>query len=289
MTPANRVAVALGLKSTAATLEKLKSLEGHIGLAEIRLDLMEEFDLESLIENSPCPLVMTCRAQREGGAYQGPEAQRLGILSEASASGCAYVDVEWDCVASFRNQGESTKVIASRHFHDRMPGDLWSQYGDMRDQADVVKLVGTAGQAADALPILELIVRAKSPLIAIAMGASGLITRLVAPCFDSCLLTYAAADDERGTAPGQISVREMTEHFGVDRVRPDTPIDVFLYSDPGHEQEAFSLCRGNGSRLKVPLRVESGQIEYMRRALEELTPRFNGIALQADTITPSGE
>lgn len=288
MTPANRVAVALGLENTAATLKELNLLEGRIGLAEIRLDLMEDFDLDRLIEMSPCPLVITCRAPREGGAFQGSEAERLGILSAASALGCAYVDIEWDAVSSFRNQGESTKVIASRHFHDRMPGDTWSQYREMRSQADVVKLVGFAGQPADALPVLELIVNAESPVIAIAMGAPGLVTRLIAPCFDSCLLTYAAADDEGGTAPGQISVQAMTEHFGVDRVGPDTSIDVYLYSDPDQEQTAYTLCRGSGSRLGVYQRADSREIVHLRRALERLTPRIEVTVLEPGEITPSG-
>jgi 3-dehydroquinate dehydratase type I len=282
LNPVNRVAVALGLDNTAATLEELQKLEGWIGLAEIRLDLMEEFDLEQLITRSPCPLVVTCRAPREGGSFIGTESERLEILSAASALGCAYVDIEWDCVSNFRNYGESTKVIVSRHFHDSMPGDLWTQYSEMRRRADVVKLVGFAGQTLDTLPIIELMVKADSPVIAIAMGAAGLITRLIAPCFDSCLLTYAAANPEAGTAPGQIGVHEMINHFGVDRVGSDTPIEVHLYCDPRKESAAKEICRGDGARLHVPARVGRGHIGLLRGALEGLTPRISVSLFETD-------
>lgn len=287
MTPANRVAVALGLESTAATLKKLQSLDGRIGLAEIRLDLMAEFNLERLITRSPCPLVITCRAPREGGSFSGSESERLEILTAASALGCAYVDAEWDCVENLRIEGDATKVIASRHFHSSMPANIWMQYCDMRRQADVVKLVGTAGHPIDALPILELIAKAESPVIGIAMGAAGPITRLIAPCFESCLLTYAAADDDGGTAPGQISVRTMTEHFGIDRVGPDTPIEVYLYSDPLQEFEILAACKGDGSRLKVPLLVDKNHTETMRTALENLTNRISVFPPESGWITPS--
>ena len=287
MNPANRVAVALGLESTSATLKKLESLKGRIGLAEIRLDLMDEFDLERLISRSPCPLVITCRAPREGGSFNGPESTRLEILTAASSLGCAYVDVEWDCVEFFQVEGETTKVIASRHFHHSMPANIWRQYCDMRSQADVVKLVGTAGQPADTMPILELIAKAETPVIGIAMGAAGLITRLIAPCFESCLLTYAAADDDGGTAQGQISVRTMIEHFGIDKVGPDTPVDVYLYTDPRKESEALAACNSDGSRLKVPLLVDKNHVATMRSALENLTNRISVSLPESVGITPS--
>lgn len=273
LTPANRVAVALGLENTSATLEKLRVLEGRIGLAEIRLDLMKEFDLEELIAGSPCPLVITCRAVREGGSYRGSEEQRLDILRAARALGCAYVDVEWDCAEEFGKEGGPTKVISSRHFHDSMPADIHARYEDMRRYADVVKLVGLAREPAEALPILELLARAESPVIGIAMGAAGLITRLMAPCFEACLLTYAAAGEDDGTAPGQISIDMMTDHFGVHRVGPDSAVDVYMYFETAREAEAVAACRCVNDRLKVPLFVEKHQADSMRRALENLTPR----------------
>jgi hypothetical protein len=159
----------------------------------------------------------------------------------------------------------------------------------MRHKAEVVKLVGTAGQAVDALPILELIANAQSPVIGIAMGSAGLVTRLMAPCFNSCVLTYAAIDDDVGTAPGQIGVHTMTEHFGLDRVGPDTPIDVFMYFDPRLEAEVHAACKGDGTRLRVPLLVHESGAETMRAAFESLSDRIEVSVVSPGEIIPSKE
>ena len=111
------------------------------------------------------------------------------------------------------------------------------------------------------------------------MGTAGLITRLIAPCFESCLLTYASADDDAGTAPGQISVDLMIDHYGVDRVGPLTPVEVLIYSDPRREREAIAACRGDGSRLRIPLLVDENQSVHMRRGLEGLGPRITVSAM----------
>src|SRR5215216_3947572 len=99
MAPPNRVAVSLALPDTEACLAALDQLGPRIGMAEIRLDLMERFDLARLIAGSPCPLILTCRPPREMGRFSGSEAERLAILAQAIRMEAAYVDVEWDSVA----------------------------------------------------------------------------------------------------------------------------------------------------------------------------------------------
>ncbi len=282
----NRIAVALGLEDTATTLDELHRLDNSIGMAEIRLDLMEEFDLDLLIANSPCPLIVTCRPQREGGSFSGSESERLEILSRASALGCAFVDIEWDCVSTFQKRGNSTRIIVSRHFYDSMPADLWEHYSIMRGQSDVVKLVGFADQIAGSISIIELIVKADSPVIAIAMGTAGRMTRLMAPCFDACLLTYASSSATTGTAPGQITVREMIDRFGVDRVNTDTGIDVHLYTDPAQEPAVLAICRGNGDRLHVPAQVDAEQVGPVAKALGQLSPRIHATLFQSSPAHP---
>lgn len=275
MHPANRIAVAVGLEDTSATLDELHRLDGSIGLAEVRLDLMKEFDLDRLIAESPCPLIVTCRPLREGGSFAGAETERLEILGRASALDCAFVDIEWDAISEFRNKGSSTRIIISRHFHESMPADLKVRYSTMRSQADAVKLVGYAHQIADTIAMVELITKADSPVIAIAMGPSGLMTRLIAPCFDACLLTYAAGRTGTGTAPGQITVSEMINRFGVDRVNADTRINIHLYTNPAQEAAVIAGCRGNGSQLHVPVLVNAAQIDPVSKALSRLNSRIS--------------
>ena len=92
----NRVAASLAREDTDSCLRELDRLAPRIGLAEVRLDLMRTFDISKLVANSPVPLILTCRPEREGGGFTGPESERAGILRTAWESGCAYIDVEAD-------------------------------------------------------------------------------------------------------------------------------------------------------------------------------------------------
>ncbi|GAG44244.1 unnamed protein product, partial [marine sediment metagenome] len=153
-------------------------------------------------------------------------------------------------------------------------------YSAMRGQADVVKLVGFANQVTDSISMIELMVKADSPVIAIAMGAAGMMTRLMAPCFDACLLTYASSTPTTGTAPGQITVREMIDRFGVDRVSTDTEIDVHLYTKPTQEPAVLAICRGTGERLHVPAQVDPEQVGTVAKTLDQLSPRIRATLFQ---------
>jgi 3-dehydroquinate dehydratase type I len=144
----NKVAASLALPDAEQCLARLRTLAPQITLAEIRLDLMDSFDLPRLIAEAPCPLIITCRPPREGGQFHGNEAERLELLAQAMNLGCAYVAIEWDSLEAFatlasRSQG-STRLIVSRHWLGLMPDDLWSIYATLRSRAEVVKLVGLA-------------------------------------------------------------------------------------------------------------------------------------------------
>lgn len=220
------VALSLSTGTSDDCLAVLYQHREQISRAEICLDLLDRFDLRRLLAEAPCPLIITCRPLREGGAFAGSEQERLAILTEAVRLGCAYIDVEWDALAALAlPKRRSTQVIVSRHWFTEMPTTetLWALYTTLRTQADVVKLVGTAHQLSDTLPIFALLHRATTPVIGLAMGAAGQLTRLLAPCFASCLLTFAAVDEEHANAPGQLALAAMTA-YGLQRVTVNTPV-----------------------------------------------------------------
>jgi 3-dehydroquinate dehydratase/shikimate dehydrogenase len=252
----NRVAASLAPEDTEACLRELDRLASRIGLAEVRLDLMRSFDISKLVANSPVPLVVTCRPEREHGGFAGPESERAGVLRTAWESGCAYIDVEADSLdlVSGWGSGSPTQVIASQHWFDRMPSDLLGPYRDLRDRCAVVKLVGTARSAADVLPVLDLLRDAGTPVIAMAMGAPGTCTRLLAPAFPQTLLTYGAATPAAVTAPGQITVDEMTDRYALHLVTPATKVYVHV-TRPDDAPSAQRQAEP-GAELHVPLHAE---------------------------------
>lgn len=227
--PHNRLAASLAAPDTESCLTKLHSLSSRIGIAEIRLDLMESFDLPRLIENSPCPLIITCRPTREGGRFAGSENARLAILKQALDLQCAYVDIEWDSFAKFRDHPRiNTRVIVSRHWIHDMPTELLSAYEAIERDADVVKIVGMAQSLNDMFPVFEVLQKAAKPVIAIAMGGKGSLTRLLAPCFDSCFVTFGSQDAANSTALGQFTLGNMVDSYRLHLVTPHTRVNLYL-------------------------------------------------------------
>ena len=255
-TPVNRVAASLAAEDTGSCLRELDRLAPRIGLAEVRLDLMRSFDVARLVAKAPVPLILTCRPERERGGFKGPEAERMAILRSAHDHGCAYIDVEadrLDLVAGWGG-GSPTRVIASQHWFDAMPPDLLGTYRDLRDRCAVVKLVGTARAAADVLPVLELLRDASTPVIGMAMGGPGTCTRILAPAFPQTVLTYGAATSAAATAPGQITIDEMTDRYALHLVTPTTK--VYVHVTRPDDALAAQQQAEPGAELHVPLRAE---------------------------------
>src|SRR5438093_3363536 len=266
----NRVAASLALEDTEGCLRELDRLAPRIGLAEVRLDLMRTFDVSKLVTSSPVPLVLTCRPERERGGFTGPEAERMGILRSAHDHGCAYIDVEADCLhlVTGWGGGSPTQVVGSRHWFDAMPPDLLGAYRDLRDRCAVVKLVGTAHSAADVLPVRELLQNVTTPVIGMAMGAPGTCTRILAPAFPQTVLTYGAATPAAATAPGQITVDEMTDRYSLHLVTPKTTVYVHV-TRPDDALRAQQQAEP-GAELHVPLHTEDPAA--LRARLAETLP-----------------
>src|SRR5579871_1550674 len=273
----NKVAVSLALVDTEACLKALAPLASCISLAEIRLDAMDSFDLPRLIAESPCPLIITCRPPREGGYFPGSETERLAILAQAIDLGCAYVDIEWDSLRAFAgHKHSSTRIIASRHWHNHMPDDLKPFYKALREEADVVKLVGLAQHITETLPVFDLLWNASSPVIGLAMGVAGQLTRLLAPCFPQSLLTYAAPSAAAITAPGQLSVREMTETYHVDLLGPHTAVHLHFCATDASAQAVLEQNRRDvsGEAIGLPLLVAHEEAAPLAEGLRACLPRL---------------
>jgi 3-dehydroquinate dehydratase/shikimate dehydrogenase len=285
----NKIAASLALPDTQACLAALRALAPAISMAEIRLDLMAAFDLPRLIAEAPCPLIITCRPPREGGAFTGNEDERIDILSQAMDLGCAYIDSEWDSIAALAaRRRAATRLIASRHWTNQMPADLWATYATLGGQADVVKLVGLAARPTDMLPIFDFLHRATSPVIGLAMGQAGQLTRLLAPCFPQSLLTYAAPDAAAITAPGQLSVQAMIDRYHIDALTPQTVVHLHLCATAASTQAITEQNRQvtPGEAIFLPLIVSPEDAAPLAAGLRACLPH---LVLTADpTLAANG-
>ncbi len=218
------IGVALAPDSTDDAISALRDVSEQADIAELRLDLMPEYDLPRILAERPCPVIVTNRAEREGGGFRGGEEERVRPLLEAISLGAEFVDIEHDAVQLIGDRGE-TRLIVSQHDFSAMPADLGQLHRDLGVKgADVVKTAGMAGSVLDSLRVLEALSESPMPAIAIAMGEYGLISRLLSLRYESCVLTYASLDQGEPVAPGQLSVTTMQDVYHAQNIGPETKV-----------------------------------------------------------------
>ncbi len=236
------IAASLAGADTEQVRGRMHALRPWIDAVEVRLDLIPQFDLRRLLAASPLPVIVTYRPAREGGRYRGDEAHRLYTLQQAATMGATAIDVEWDASPALPSIRPALRIV-SRHFFHEFPDNLkaeWHQVAKLA--ADVVKLAVYVHTLTEALHVCRLYKQVDRPTIAIAMGRAGLISRLIAPFYPQAFLTFGAASQEGGVAPGQISVQKMREHFHVHRLHPGTRLDGYIGPDA---VDSYRIARFN--------------------------------------------
>jgi 3-dehydroquinate dehydratase-1 len=243
--------VSLLAEDEGALRARLASIRAGVGFVEVRLDAIAPpvtaADVAGVVAHAPIDAVVTCRPVREGGRWAGPEDDRVEVLRAARDAGAAWVDVEWDTVGAVGGP----RVLASRHWYDGCPADLAAQQHQLQREADGVKLAVTARDAAGVAAVLDVLGRATVPTVAIAMGDIGWVTRVLAPCFPSALLTYAAADAGAPTAPGQLTVDEFLDVYRLHLAGPHTAVRLHAGEPPVRAR----LAEANGEEPGAVLHV----------------------------------
>ena len=167
------------------------------------------------------PLLFTLRSLREGGRDTGlGEARASALIASVGATGdAAFVDVEMACqVGQLRGiqaacRPSDTRVILSSHDFSATPPaeELLARFRHAAALgADVAKVAVMPRCAGDVLVLLDATERAARelsiPLVSMAMGPLGLVTRVFGSRFGSGL-TFASG--AVASAPGQIPLAEL--------------------------------------------------------------------------------
>ncbi len=239
-------------------------------LVELRLDYIRgEVNVKRLIADRPCPVVIACRRDRDGGRFPGSEQQRLTLLRTAIAEGVEYVDLEEDIAGQVPRFGKTKRMI-SLHDLRKTPDDLEAVHRQLAGlDADIVKIATMANHPHDNLRMLRLIRQSKIPTVGICMGDIGTPTRILCRKFGAPF-TYATFHHERVLAPGQLSFQQMTEVYHYDEIDQDTEVYGVIADPVGHSlspqihNAAFKHLKMN--KVYVPFRVPK---EHLSRFLEE--------------------
>ena len=230
---------------------------------EFRLDYLspppEPGQVAAILDAPGLDVIATCRPLREGGKFDGAEADRLAILQAAADAGATFIDVEADVPSADRPTGA---IILSRHDFETCPDDLDDQVAEMdASDAAVNKTAFTASSPAEALRAFDTVRNMKKPTIALAMGYAGLPSRILAGKFGA-FGTFAALADGQATAPGQPTVAELRELYRWDDIDAATELFGVIGCPVGHSMSpaihnaAFAAAGINGAY--VPLLIEPG-------------------------------
>ena len=109
------------------------------------------------------------------------------------------------CILSFHD-------LEKTPHYDELKGIVQKQ---IKAGADICKVVTTARQFEDNLAVLRLVSEfSGNKVVSFAMGQEGQLSRVLSPLAGADF-TYAAIEVGKESAPGQITVKEMTQIYGM--------------------------------------------------------------------------
>ena len=166
------------------------------------------------------PLLMTLRTARDGGSGSAdPVAYEQLLCALARARLCDALDVEWSAgrerfkrIVQAAHEQDICVVGSSHDFSDTPDQqEIISRLSGMESSgADVCKIAVMPQSRRDVLTLMQACICAdeqlEAPLIAIAMGPLGVITRIGGAFMGSCL-TFGTAG--QASAPGQIDTQKL--------------------------------------------------------------------------------
>jgi 3-dehydroquinate dehydratase/shikimate dehydrogenase len=256
-------------------LTTIREAEQIADAIELRLDYLPAeslpqliVDLSSRVARISKPLIFTFRPREQGGKRNLSLQDRRDFwrgLPPDIVKSIAYADFESDLVESFANEQPPApweKVICSWHDFAETPHDLIGRYDRMADSpAAVVKIVTQANSISDCLRLFELIEHAKGrkPVIALAMGLPGLMTRALALA-RGAMLTFGSLRRGAESAAGQPTGAELRDLYRVKQISRDSEIFGVIGNPVGHSRSPLmhnaALKALNRDGVYLPFEVD---------------------------------
>jgi len=207
-------------------LNKLKELNPDI--LEWRVDYFNVQDLkkEEILKNiikllkeetKKIPFILTCRDIEEGGVNKLDDELKIEIIKKFLYFNIAdIIDIELDRKEDFKNEikreviNNNKYIIYSYHNFEEMPekGILKKKITQAnKEHADIIKIACKANLYGDVLRLFNVTFECKEiikkPMITLAMGEYGKISRVFGGCFGSDI-TFAKGIEK--SASGQIEI-----------------------------------------------------------------------------------
>jgi len=240
-----KLCISIAPHSMAEAIQKLRAAGARSDLVEVHIDGMNDIDFGRLLRKPRPHVIITNRRTSEGGCFAGSREEQRNILSQAMSYSADYVDVEMSWgdrfIEAFLARKSRTRVIVSHHNFQKTPLNLGVLYEKMRGTgAHIIKIATMAEDIGDNRRIFDLVSRARKDhqkVIAFCMGERGQISRILSSKVGG-FLTYASLTSEEVTAPGQLSVDDLTKVFRVDSINARTKV-FGLVGNPVSQSRGF--------------------------------------------------
>lgn len=291
-----KICVSVCAETANEFLEKIEQAAKIADVVELRFDCLKQTEPEILFkelkrirQNNKSKLLVTFRPKEQGGKRDLSFDERFYFWRDS------YIDefVDWGDVELEIKKHELdgylnaiyNRVIYSAHDFFNVPANLELLYEELslesvnkntNKQSNVVKIAAQANDATDGLSLFKLLERAKAEkqeLIPIAMGESGVWTRILG-LSRGAFMTFAALDEESATAPGQLTAQEMIDVYRVRELDGMSEIYGLVAGSISHSvspqmhNAAFKFHKMNA--VYVPFAVKNLE-EFIRRMVNPKT------------------
>jgi 3-dehydroquinate dehydratase / shikimate dehydrogenase len=181
-------------------------------------------------------LIATCRRAEGGGLFQGSREEQIEVLAQAVKAGCGWCDLEVETaervpIRELRRALSPARILISYHNFRTTPSNLQPIVRRLRKMhGDAIKIATQSRSVSDSARVCEL-ARSHRDVVAIPMGEFGLAGRVLSLRMGSAL-AYAAV--EQATAPGQLSLQEMTDLYRAERIAVRSRVYGVIGNPIGH-------------------------------------------------------
>ncbi|MDA1196546.1 MAG: shikimate dehydrogenase [Nanoarchaeota archaeon] len=258
----------------------------HADCIELRLDYFRRKpDLKRLLARCRKPVIVTIRKRAEGGRYGFSSKDRLELYLDAIALDVAYLDVELSSTSllnavstAITQSGSSTQLIVSFHnFRSTDNQELTRVYSAMKKiPGALLKIATHANSIEDNLLMFDLLKRAQKDrlkMIGLCMGDLGQVSRILGLRQGSYLM-YAALG--KGSAPGQLMLREMKELY---RVQITNPHIFGLVGNPVVHSTGYLFHNEQFVRKKKKALYVNFLVRDLKSFLKSFRPLISGLSV----------
>ena len=271
-------------------------------MVELRLDYLTDCQTTDAIElikqakKLNLKTIVTCRDISEGGQNDYTLNDKAALLIAAIENNADFIDCEYHVFAHNKNiadtikaaiEKNSTRLILSIHNFKKPFDNIQSIYDGILSTYEnaIPKIAYKANHINDCFQGFDVIRQADSDVIVLAMGADGLISRLLAKKLGA-LVCFASLDEKKSTAPGQVTIEDIKRLYRYDSINKDTEIYGIIAEPVGHSLSPaiHNKCFEEASLNKVylPILVKKDKVgfdNFMQNILQRKWLGFKGFSV----------